>query len=110
MLPVLVWLWRLMRRRSAGARGQRFGLARAHLETRVLQFAVCSCNAAHAVTQLAHPRTTSAGQSVAAAAPMPEKGPNGDFRGCETLRTRRVGSEGGYRPGILPHLSRRLRT
>jgi hypothetical protein len=70
MLPVLVWLWRLMRRRSAGARGQRFGLARAHLETRVLQFAVCSCNAAHAVTQLAHPRTTSAGQSVAAAAPI----------------------------------------
>ena len=35
--------------------------------SRVLQFAVCSCNAAHAVTQLAHPRTTSAGQSVVAA-------------------------------------------
>ena len=78
-----------MRRRSAGARAgnalaargqlagsawaaQRFGSGRARIsrEKRVLQFAVCSCNAAHAVTQLAHPRTTSAGQSVAAAAPI----------------------------------------
>jgi hypothetical protein len=74
-----------MRRRSAGRPGgQRSGSTRERLgssdwamwrarisrEKRVLQFAVCSCNAAHAVTQLAHPRTTSAGQSVAAAAPI----------------------------------------
>jgi hypothetical protein len=67
-----------MRRRSAGARagnalaarGQLAGrdlalwLARAHIiyasqEIRVLQFAVYSCNAAHASTELARTRTTS---------------------------------------------------
>ena len=69
-----------MRRRSAGssraalgrsdlARGARACISR-EKEKRVLQFAVYSCNAAHAVTQLAHPRTTSAGQSVVAAAPI----------------------------------------
>ena len=68
-----------MRRRSAGssraalqrsdlARGARACISR-EKEKRVLQFAVYSCNAAHEVTQLAHPRTTSAGQSVVAARP-----------------------------------------
>ena len=85
-----------MRRRSAGRPGgQRSGStrerlgssdlalwrARAHLErSRVLQFAVYSCNAAHEVTQLAHPRTTSAGQSVVAA--RPDFGGFGCGTGC----------------------------
>ena len=83
MLPVLVWLWRLMRRRSAGARtgvrGQHAGSTRAALVSDLAlwrarisrahgfcRLPAHSCNDAHASTELARPHTTSLAGIVSA--------------------------------------------